>query len=368
MARRTTPAIRKLPSGRWQARPTINGQQTALGTYPTAKEAAAAIEQAKVDARNGTHIPPNAGKITLHQWATGWTQNRIAITANTRQSYTTTWNHLDQLAPIPLTQLTPQHIKTEIARWHNNGLAASTIHLRIVHIRAALNAAIADNRIAHNPATHPSIELPRKTPKTRRYLTHNETVAVTAHMTETHADLTWTMAWTGFRYHETVGLTPDQIDLDAETFILQWQYDPKTRSHAPLKGRQTEKLVRHTPIAPDLLPLLQRRAKIGWLFPNASGQPVSRDVYAAAIRSACIEAGVAPFTPHDLRHTCASWLHAVGVPLLEASKWLGHKDPSITSQVYTHLWASQMSDAAVRMGRIAGADLGSGVSQIRRQA
>lgn len=40
---------------------------------------------------------------------------------------------------------------------------------------------------------------------------------------------------------------------------------------------------------------------------------------------------------HDFRHSCATWLFSIGVPITVISKILRHKDISITMKVYTHL-------------------------------
>lgn len=41
--------------------------------------------------------------------------------------------------------------------------------------------------------------------------------------------------------------------------------------------------------------------------------------------------------PHDLRHTCASWMIAAGVPLPVISQHLGHESITTTVHVYGHL-------------------------------
>jgi integrase len=47
-----------------------------------------------------------------------------------------------------------------------------------------------------------------------------------------------------------------------------------------------------------------------------------------------IAAGLEGVTPHTLRHTVATLLVRAGVPLIEVSKLLGHKDSRITERVY----------------------------------
>lgn len=49
---------------------------------------------------------------------------------------------------------------------------------------------------------------------------------------------------------------------------------------------------------------------------------------------------------HDLRHTHASWLLAQGKPVHVVSARLGHRDPSVTWRIYTHLLPDSQVDAA----------------------
>ena len=51
----------------------------------------------------------------------------------------------------------------------------------------------------------------------------------------------------------------------------------------------------------------------------------------------CRRAGLRRVRVHDLRHTCASLLHALGVPARDAQEILGHSHISITLGIYTHV-------------------------------
>jgi len=53
-------------------------------------------------------------------------------------------------------------------------------------------------------------------------------------------------------------------------------------------------------------------------------------------QAACGRANIKDFRVHDIRHTCAFWLVQGGVPLLEASKLLGHSMIEMIER-YAHL-------------------------------
>ena len=51
---------------------------------------------------------------------------------------------------------------------------------------------------------------------------------------------------------------------------------------------------------------------------------------------------------HELRHSYASQLAGLGVPLGTVQALMGHADPMTTQRVYTHTLAGQLEDAAAR--------------------
>lgn len=373
MSRKRPPGVRRLPSGRYQARPTIAGQQLSLGTYPTVKEAADAIEQARVDARHGQFVHPTTGNIPLAQYGTTWLEARLSINDRTVKGYRTAIGRLGWLGQVALSDVTPAQYRKRIAEWAEQ-YAPATVHLTHVQIKAILQAAVNDQLIVRNPAAHPSVELPKGgRTKPRRYLTYDEVTHVTAVMSDMYADLVWTMVWTGFRLQEALGLRPVDIDITGRVINLSEQWSYTRKRHVPLKGRSDETDVRHTPIVQELETVLRRRMDVagqpyGLLFPSPGRplQAVHGNSVRLAIDEACERSGVERFTPHDLRHSCASWLHAVGVSLPEAAAWLGHRDASITARTYTHLWPRQLEGAAEKLGGVSEVDLGSGVTRIRK--
>lgn len=53
---------------------------------------------------------------------------------------------------------------------------------------------------------------------------------------------------------------------------------------------------------------------------------------------------------HALRHTYASLCVAAGIPPLQISRFMGHRDPAITLGIYTHLFQDDHSDAMSALG------------------
>jgi integrase len=65
------------------------------------------------------------------------------------------------------------------------------------------------------------------------------------------------------------------------------------------------------------------------------------DHWPAPITRACTAAGIASFSPHDLRHRRVSLLHAQGLPWARIGEAVGHVDLFTTARTYTHVLADE---------------------------
>lgn len=96
---------------------------------------------------------------------------------------------------------------------------------------------------------------------------------------------------------------------------------------------------RLVPIHPSILPIVEeytrKSAKIGvrWLFPNAAGTPYDLCNWRKRVFDA-----VAPnHTPHEMRHTFATYARRSGMDPMIVKKIMGHAITDLTEGVYTHL-------------------------------
>lgn len=128
------------------------------------------------------------------------------------------------------------------------------------------------------------------------------------------------MLLTGCRPGEACGLSWDEIDLDAKTWLL-----PAERSKNGL-----EHLV---PLSEEVVDLLSQQPQHGpWVFPAAKGGEFQENNLPKALRPAVMRLarlGIAPFTPHDLRRTVETGMAAARVPKEYRDRALNHKDASV---------------------------------------
>lgn len=83
-----------------------------------------------------------------------------------------------------------------------------------------------------------------------------------------------------------------------------------------------------------------------------------RNVFDAAAE----RAGVTGVTPHGLRHTAASLAIAAGATVVLVQRMLGHSSPSVTLNVYSHLFADDLDTVADRLHQ---AKINAGADQAR---
>jgi len=84
---------------------------------------------------------------------------------------------------------------------------------------------------------------------------------------------------------------------------------------------------------------------LGLIFPSKTGSYISPSSVNAWLSRFCRRHTLPHIHPHAFRHTAASILIASGVDVVTVSKMLGHKRPSMTTDVYSHLIAQAQQEA-----------------------
>ena len=91
--------------------------------------------------------------------------------------------------------------------------------------------------------------------------------------------------------------------------------------------------------------------RTGLVFQGAKGTPIEpQNVYDRHFKPAVSRAGLGSLRLHDLRHSFGSWLLDQGENLIYVSRQMGHANPSITANIYSHLLREKRPQAAAKMG------------------
>ena len=136
---------------------------------------------------------------------------------------------------------------------------------------------------------------------------------------------------TGIRVSELIGLSVDDLNLDAS--VLRCRARDKDRI-IPLYPAAVKAL---SVYINQVRPQLVERPDQTVLFVNMNGEPMSRQGFWKLVKLYQERAGITKeITPHTLRHSFAAHLLENGADLRSIQEMLGHADISST-QIYSHL-------------------------------
>ena len=91
-------------------------------------------------------------------------------------------------------------------------------------------------------------------------------------------------------------------------------------------------------------------SETGHVFTKPSGGPYHPQQLSRHLGRITSELGLPRLTAHGLRHTSATLMLASGVPPKVAAERLGHADPTLFTNLYSHVTPTMQRDAADRIG------------------
>jgi hypothetical protein len=152
-------AVRRLPSGCWQARyrPLDGSLATAPATFPTRAQAAAFLAEVQADRSRGVWVDPRAGSIPFGEYAASWPAQRVDLRPRTVELYDGLLRRplLPHFARMPLDRITPG----EACRWHAarvaTGLGPSTVAKAYRLLKTILSTAVADELLVRKSVPAP---------------------------------------------------------------------------------------------------------------------------------------------------------------------------------------------------------------------
>lgn len=187
--RRDFGTIRKLPSGRYQAKyvnPSTGRYVLAEDTFKTKTDAGLWLDAQRVTLASGTWHDPGAGKVLLREYAADWIEGRT-LTPATRVNYSglLKLHILPSLGDTNLKDITGPQIKT----WYSKNVkkAPRQADAAYARLRTMLNDAVTDGMIPSNPMTVKGAGLVRATE--RPYIEYADFKKVSAAASAYHRKL-----------------------------------------------------------------------------------------------------------------------------------------------------------------------------------
>lgn len=265
---------------------------------------------------------------------------------------------------LPAFGIRPLHDITtaEVETWWAGLRGKAFSHKHLGNIRGVLDGvfkrALASGLIDRNPVAAIQGTLGREDREVRQveWLTEPELARFVAKATEherRHYPLLLTIASTGLRQGEALGLQVGDVDLERGKIYIR-RGVRRFRVSSPKSGKAKTIDVPPSTVAVlrGWLDVVRAEAAVRgeeprWLFPSATGHLQNDRPVRQALRRALKAAGIQRhFRLHDLRHTYASLALQRGVPLLVVSRQLGHASIAITADIYGHLAPDATREAA----------------------
>ena len=243
-------------------------------------------------------------------------------------------------------------------------LAPNTVRLARAPLSGAFKLAVSTGMIASNPM----VRTPR--PKAKRSIPRHWTPEQAREfLALMEGDRTWPL-WafllgSGLRIGEAVSLRWDSVDLRRRharvvDFVSTLGYEL-----APSTGKSRD-AVRTIELDDGLVSVLRQQKSIqsaerlaapAWVetelvFTKITGGQYHPQFLSRMLASYTKELKLPRLTAHGLRHTSATLMLASGVPPKVAAERLGHADPTLFTNLYSHVTPTMQRDAAERIGSL----------------
>jgi integrase len=279
-------------------------------------------------------------EISFGQFAWQWFDQYVKANNKISEQYSKEKILKSSLIPffgaMRLDEITTERIEKYKAQQIAKGVSNKTINNRLTVLGKCLNCA---NEWHGAPA--PKIKLLKSRPPRTDFLTHGECELLLEHAKDDLRTMILLALRTGMRQGEIRGLQWSSINWQNRIITVRhsW-YDYRKVLLSPKSNRE-----RHIPLDINVYELLYpTRKNSGFVFLSPYGEPFTCHRLINDLAKLCAKAGIRQIGWHVLRHTFATNLAMLGVPLSTVQALLGHSTISTTMR-YAHVAPSTLRSA-----------------------
>jgi len=329
--RRQYGSIRKLPSGRYQARRWQLGEQVgAPDTFATKAEAHAWLSAVETDIERGDYVDPALGDVKFGVYATRWMDERAGLRPHTRETYQSQLRSiLDGFEHVPLNRIDGSAVRSWHAALSRSGRHPNTVAKIYRLFRTMLSTAVDDGLLRANPcrlrgaAAESIVERPN--------LSTTQVAQLADAIPPRFHALVWTAALSGLRFGELTGLARRHVDIEGRTLTVQGALGFVKGTGAVLGPPKTtasyRKVVLPAVGAAYLRDHIERFVEPGpdaFIFTSLTGKPLLNQYFGSFWRTARSSVGLDEIRFHDLRHFAGTMAATSGASFKEIKARMGH--------------------------------------------
>lgn len=325
------PEAKKLPSGAYRVQVMVDGQRVSV----TDEDPKVAVAKAMALKAKMAEAKKSPRSMTVGEAIDRYIESKdTVLSPSTVAGYKRIRaNALQGLMGIKLPDLTREKVQREV-----NKMAKEKSPKTVRNAHGLLTAALAE----YKPDMALHTTLPQKQRYEAKIPTTDEIAKILVSAAGTDMELPILLAvWLGLRASEIRGITWDCID---GSILTIKQAIVEGENGAVLKGTKTYSGTRKLVLPEQIKSLIDRLPRErDFLFPQ-SGQALYK-----RFSRLCEKAGVQHFRFHDLRHTNASIMLALGIPDKYAMERMGHATSNMLKTVYQHTMSSEQEKISARI-------------------
>ena len=305
-------SIRRLDSGRYQARYRDPAGRERSGTFRRRGDAERHLREVRVAMDRGEWSDPRAGRVTLEEWVdTAWELGGQVSPRTDKDRRARISRHvLPHFGADPINRIDREVVQKWVNGLSAAGYEASTVKKIFLTLSSVLRTAVRYDRLVRSPCDW--IELPAISRHPMRFLIPDEVSRLAEAITPHYELMIRFAAESGLRIGEIGGLQGGDYQPATRTLSVKRQLlkdtsppiysDPKTRAG-----------IRSLTLSPRLGARIEELQVFGDdpLFTSTNGRLLNVSNFRRRHFTPAVDnAGLHPLRIHDLRHTAISyWIH-----------------------------------------------------------
>ncbi|UYY81990.1 site-specific integrase [Arthrobacter sp. YA7-1] len=338
--------------------------QTKKRGFRTKRDAELFLASVEVSKARGEFIDAAAAKALIGPLGEAWLSRQTHLKPSSLRPVESAWrNHV---LPVWGGAAVSDIRKTDVQQWVS-GLTTgdqsaepprkpkgATLVIRAYGVLASiLDDAVSDRRTLSNPAR--GVTLPRKVKKPHVYLSHEQVHALAA--ASKYPTLVLVLAYCGLRWGEATGLRVKHLDMLRRRFVIE---ENAVQVGSIIEVGTPKNHKKRTVPFPRFLaePLAQQcenKDRNDLVFPGENGHHLRlarvHDDNMSWFAGAVKRAGVPRITPHDLRHSAASFAVSAGANVKAVQRMLGHSSAAMTLDIYADLFDGDLDSVSDALDR-----------------